>query len=306
MHGKGFKFTCTSIIVIVLVAVSTSHSSEVLSNIAAVVYAYSNTQVQSLDNDCGIGDTDNTNCANNGPLIQGDGSASSPVVSQSAGREQGYRGPPGPQGPSGPQGEQGPPGPKGDSEVSPFGNLRVISRVIYPIGYQPIYDSADFAETVSGQYYDADPSNFVGSDIGTNVKVGIGEYMVTENTPDPQFDVFYSSDCSGTMRQGETKECTITNLFRNLVIIKEFENHSPGDTGTSPSSFTIQVEGNNPDPASFPGSDKGTRTTLGVGEYRVTELDPGPRIETTFSADCNGVIQPDDQKTCKILNVLTP
>ncbi|MGA7369201.1 MAG: hypothetical protein WBX01_08735 [Nitrososphaeraceae archaeon] len=77
-------------------------------------------------------------------------------------------------------------------------------------------------------------------------------------------------------------------------------NHSPSDTCTSPSSFTIQVEGNNPDSASFLDSDTGTRVTLGVGEYRITELDPGPRIVTTFTADCNGVIQPGDQKTCKI------
>ena len=86
--GRGFKFTCTSIFIILVVAVSTSQISSVVLFNGNVVYAYSNNQAQSLTNECGIDGLTNLNCANNGPLMQGEGMASSPIVTQSAGRQQ--------------------------------------------------------------------------------------------------------------------------------------------------------------------------------------------------------------------------
>ncbi len=77
-----------------------------------------NSQAQSLVNNCGIGQSSGI-CANYGPMIQGDGSATTPVITQSGGQ----RGPPGPQGPAGSQGpqgiqgEQGPAGPTQELEV---------------------------------------------------------------------------------------------------------------------------------------------------------------------------------------------
>jgi hypothetical protein len=106
---------------------------------------------------------------------------------------------------------------------------------------------------------------------------------VTEISPDPQFDVFYSSDCTGTIRQGETKVCTITNMYKNLVVKWEFEVHCQGvcpDVG-GPIPFTINIEGNNPDPSSFPGSATGTRVAIGVGEYNVTVGQTGPDLEAS-------------------------
>ena len=60
-----------------------------------------------LFNECGLDGTSGINCANNGPLMQGDGLASSPIVTQFGGG----RGQQGPAGPQGPPGEQGPAGP---------------------------------------------------------------------------------------------------------------------------------------------------------------------------------------------------
>ncbi|MGB7960385.1 MAG: hypothetical protein WCF46_10870, partial [Nitrososphaeraceae archaeon] len=59
-------------------------------------------------------------------------------------------------------------------------------------------------------------------------EIGIGEYSVTEMPPDPQFDILYSSDCTGTMRQGETRICIITNMYRNLIVTWEFEVNCQG------------------------------------------------------------------------------
>jgi hypothetical protein len=71
---------------------------------------YSNSQAQSIVNECGLDESSGINCVANGPQTQADGSATAaPIVSNAGG--QGEQGPPGPPGPQGPQGEQGPPGP---------------------------------------------------------------------------------------------------------------------------------------------------------------------------------------------------
>jgi hypothetical protein len=215
----------------------------------------------------------------------------------------GPQGDTGPQGPPGPVGHQGPPGPAGPS---PVGNLVLITEVIYPEGYTPIHDSSDFSVSVSGQFFDAIPSNFDGSETGTNVKVGIGEYEVTESSPDPQFEVFYSSDCTETMRQGETKVCTITNMYRNLLVTWEFDIECQGncpDVG-GPQQSTINIGGNNPNPNSFLGSAIGTGVTIGIGEYSTTVEETGPNLEHSFSEECSGEIQPGNIKTCRIVSVL--
>lgn len=77
---------CTSALMIVVTMSTLQLSNVALSNaqVDNVVYAYSTyTQTQSLDNDCGIDKSSGINCANNGPIMQGDGLASSPVVTQS-------------------------------------------------------------------------------------------------------------------------------------------------------------------------------------------------------------------------------
>jgi hypothetical protein len=85
-----------SISAIILVAVSTMQLSSMIvsnGNAASNVYAkYSNNQAQSLINECGIGESSGVNCAINGPQIQADGSATTPVISQTSGQ----RGPAGP------------------------------------------------------------------------------------------------------------------------------------------------------------------------------------------------------------------
>jgi hypothetical protein len=68
-----------------------------------------------------------------------------------------------------------------------------------------------------------------------------------------------------------------------------------------PEAFTITVTGNNPDPASFPGSGTGTLVTLGVGPYSVSEPNHG-NFDVSFSADCTGTIAAGDQKTCTVTN----
>jgi hypothetical protein len=88
-----------SVSVILLLAVSTTQLSS-NGNIASDnAYAkYSNNQAQSLVNECGINESSGVNCATNGPQIQGDGCATTPLISQSSGQ----RGPVGPAEAAGP------------------------------------------------------------------------------------------------------------------------------------------------------------------------------------------------------------
>lgn len=102
----------------------------------------------------------------------------------------------------------------------------------------------------------------------------------------------------------ETAELTVVKLvtcdFINL----------PLDLCPSPDEFTMNVEGNNPSPSSFPGSSAGTVVTLEPGQYEVTEVAPPtpPGVEFdggTFSADCTSDINAGESKTCTITNGYT-
>jgi hypothetical protein len=69
----------TSVIAVLLVAVSTAQLSSIVPYNGTVVYAYSNSQAQSLSNDCDVIDS---SCQNSGPQTQADGAAGSPITFQ--------------------------------------------------------------------------------------------------------------------------------------------------------------------------------------------------------------------------------
>src|SRR5919106_1662194 len=87
------------------------------------VYAkYSNSQAQSLVNDCGIVGSSGINCDNNGPQTLGDGAATAltPLQISNPVKE----GPPGPQGPKGDTGDTGLQGPTGEQGLAgPAGQM---------------------------------------------------------------------------------------------------------------------------------------------------------------------------------------
>lgn len=102
----------------------------------------------------------------------------------------------------------------------------------------------------------------------------------------------------------ETAELTVIKL-----VTCDFVN-LPLDLCPMPNEFTMNVEGNNPSPSSFPGDDQGTVVTLEAGQYEVTEVAPvtPPGVEFdggTFSADCSGDINAGESKTCTITNGYT-
>jgi uncharacterized repeat protein (TIGR01451 family) len=149
---------------------------------------------------------------------------------------------------------------------------------------------------------DASPNSFAGAEApGTEVTLDAGAYGVAE-TPDPGYAVSYSADCLGSIANGETKTCTITNNDKaaKLVVVKHVVNDNGGTKVAA--DFDIDVSGGHASPASFPGAEApGTEVTLDAGSYDVTETeDPG--YAASYSADCSGSIASGQTKTCTITN----
>jgi hypothetical protein len=74
----------------------------------------------------------------------------------------------------------------------------------------------------------------------------------------------------------------------------------------SASDFIMHINGNNPSPFDFPGSESGTSISIGSGQYAVTETKATTnsplQFSATFSQDCNGIINDRETKTCIVTN----
>ncbi len=172
--------------------------------------------------------------------------------------------------------------------------LTVIKHVINDNGGTAT--AADF--TLDSGGLEDSPDDFPGSESGTTVILDPGGYHVSESGPSG-YSASFSADCIGTIAAGQTKTCTVTNDDQpaRLTVIKHVINDNGGTRVAS--DFTIDVTGNNPSPASFPGSESGTAVTLNAGSYTVTES-AAPGYDTTYSADCTGTIALGQTKTCTV------
>src|SRR5919112_2324953 len=90
-----------------------------------------------------------------------------------------------------------------------LGTLVVMKQVINEGGGDK--KPSDFTITVSGN--NPTPSSFAGSTSGTTVQISPGKYKVTESGSTTNYNSTLSNGCSGTIREGETNECTITNTY---------------------------------------------------------------------------------------------
>ena len=103
-------------------------------------------------------------------------------------------------------------------------------------------------------------NHFLVHSSGTPVELSKGRYSVTETglsgyTSNP------SSGCSGSINPDQERNCTITNVYNKpvpppvttgkIIVTKQVVNDGGGNK--RPSDFTINVDGNNPSPQSFPG-----------------------------------------------------
>ena len=101
------------------------------------------------------------------------------------------------------------------------------------------------------------------------------------------------------IKDGESKDGLIELLPSELTVVTQVNNEGGGKK--NPSDFTIQVDGNNPNPSSFPGDSDGTMVKLDQGKYSVSESGSSD-YTVSKSGSCSGTINPGQTKTCTITN----
>jgi len=144
--------------------------------------------------------------------------------------------------------------------------------------------------------------SFKGSESGTTIRLNTGSYLIEEQRHEG-YDLSFSKDCSGKIKSGETKNCTVTNddiaQTGNLLVKKRVIN----DDGNSKSAadFTIHVTGNSPSDTEFKGSRAGKTVILETGSYSVTE-DHNNEYTFTFSPNCSGTMNAGQSKVCTVTN----
>src|SRR5262249_47527258 len=95
-----------------------------------------------------------------------------------------------------------------------------------------------------------------------------------------------------------------------IIVTKRVDNTGGGNN--RPSDFTINVDGNNPSPRSFPGSSAGSTVTIGPGKYQISENGPVSsgyvpgRYTPSYSKDCSGEIKAGETNNCNIVNKYNP
>jgi hypothetical protein len=160
--------------------------------------------------------------------------------------------------------------------------------------------AGDFTLSVTGT--PANPASFSGAEApGTSVTVDAGSYSVDEGAVSG-YTKSLSADCAGTIANGETKTCTITNddEAAHLTVIKHVVNDN-GGTRTA-GDFTLSVTATSVNPASFAGAEApGTPVLLDAGSYSVDEGAVSGYTKS-LSTDCAGTIANGETKTCTITN----
>jgi hypothetical protein len=150
----------------------------------------------------------------------------------------------------------------------------------------------------------APSASFAGAESpGTTVTLDAGSYSVSESGGPSGYTESDSADCAGTIANGASKTCTITNSDQaaTLIVIKHVVNDDGGSKAAS--DFHMTVNGTNVAPSpTFNGAESpGTTVSLSAGSYSVTESGPSGYTESD-SADCSGTIANGVTKTCTITN----
>ena len=179
------------------------------------------------------------------------------------------------------------------------GTLIVIKHVVNDNGGTAEAD--DFTMTVNGTNV-APSASFAGEESpGTTVTLDAGNYSVSESSL-AGYAESDSTECSGTIANGETKTCTITNddIQPKVIVIKHVINNNGGVKVAA--NFTMQVSGTNASPSSFAGAEApGTSVALDAGNFSVSET-PDAAYTMMLAGDCSGTIAIGETKTCTVTN----
>ncbi|NTW89289.1 MAG: VWA domain-containing protein [Candidatus Moranbacteria bacterium] len=159
--------------------------------------------------------------------------------------------------------------------------------------------SADaFTMKVTGT--DVSSGSFAGSEAGTTVTLDAGSYGVSEDAV-AGYEASYSG-CSGTIANGQTKTCIVTNDDEpaHLIVKKHVVNDSDGTKVAA--QFATTISGVTTTHPTANGSESGVDNVLTtVGPYTVDE-GTHDGYEKALSSECAGSIALGETKTCTITN----
>ena len=176
--------------------------------------------------------------------------------------------------------------------------LKVIKHVVNDNGGTK--GAGDFMMHVTAT--NPSSSSFAGAEApGVTISLDAGSYSVSEDAV-AGYDQTSAVGCSGTIANGETKTCTITNDDKaaTLIVIKHVVNDNGGVKTAA--DFTMHVTGTNVSQAQFAGAEApGVTVTLSAGTFSVTE-DGVPGYDQTDAVGCSGSIANGETKTCTITN----
>src|SRR6266705_1821574 len=99
--------------------------------------------------------------------------------------------------------------------TDPMAHLRIINQVNNTGCSAECLSAYNSTISVSGN--NPNPRMFNGSEAGTTVSLGPGNYNVTESKVSSFYGEIVSSDCSGMVKTSETKTCIITNSYANNI-----------------------------------------------------------------------------------------
>jgi len=99
--------------------------------------------------------------------------------------------------------------------ADPSAHLKIIN-IVNNTGCSTECSTA-YNSTISVSGNNPNPRMFNGSEAGTTVSLGPGDYNVTESKVSAFYGEIVSPDCSGITKTGETKTCIITNSYANNI-----------------------------------------------------------------------------------------
>ncbi len=95
--------------------------------------------------------------------------------------------------------------------------------------------------------------------------------------------------------------CGTGTLFVYVQVLNQY-----GTPTAVPGNFTVQITGQNPSPASFPGSQSGTTVSLSGGSAYTVSVPQTLGYTPSYSQGCTGTLYGGQQATCVITMSSTP
>jgi hypothetical protein len=160
--------------------------------------------------------------------------------------------------------------------------------------------ATNFTMSVTGT--NVSDTSFAGDEDGTSVTLDAGRYSVgeTELTGYARSD---SEDCSGTIANGETKTCTITNddIAPKLTLIKEVTNDNGGTAGANEFGLTIGDESvNSGETKVLSANTAYSINEAGLTGYKFVSITGDENCPSELGG--NITLNPGDDVTCTINN----